>query len=64
MNDFIDFKVGDLKTVIEDVNEDFDLIFQDVGGKTLYNTMFNDYLRLLKTGRRLLVEDVPLPVFI
>ncbi len=63
VKDQIQVKIGDARTIITDMNEEFDLIFQDVGDKTLYDAMFDDYVRLLKPGGILLAEDALFPVF-
>ncbi len=53
----IEVKVGDARTIVSDMNDGFDMIFQDVGNKHLYAEMFEDYDRLLGTGGILLAED-------
>jgi predicted O-methyltransferase YrrM len=57
----IEVRIGDARTIISDMNDEFDLIFQDVGDKTLYAEMLEDYVRLLKTGGVLLAEDTLFP---
>jgi predicted O-methyltransferase YrrM len=57
----IEVKIGDARTIISGMNDEFDLIFQDVGDKNLYSEMFDDYDRLLKKGGILLAEDTLFP---
>ncbi len=59
----IEVRTGDARTIISGMNEEFDLIFQDVGDKRLYHEMLEDYSRLLKPGGLLLAEDTLFPVF-
>lgn len=59
----IEVIIGDARRLVTDFNQDFDLIFQDVGDKTLYAEMIGSYLKLLKQGGVLLAEDVLFPVF-
>ncbi len=59
----IEVRTGDARTIISGMNEEFDLIFQDVGDKSLYHEMLEDYSRLLKPGGLLLAEDTLFPVF-
>jgi predicted O-methyltransferase YrrM len=59
----IEVRIGEARTVISGMNEEFDLIFQDVGDKKLYYEMLEDYSRLLKPGGLLLAEDTLFPVF-
>lgn len=63
VKDQIEVKIGDARTIVADMDEEFDFIFQDVGDKTLYDAMLDDYTRLLKPGGILLAEDALFPVF-
>jgi predicted O-methyltransferase YrrM len=58
----IELIIGEACTVISGMNEEFDLIFQDVGDKKLYGEMLEDYIRVLKPGGLLLAEDTLFPV--
>jgi predicted O-methyltransferase YrrM len=60
--ELIEVKIGDAKEIIPSLKESFDLIFQDVGDKTLYPILLNDLIALLKPGGVLLAEDSLLPV--
>lgn len=57
----VEVKIGDAQTIIANMNDEFDLIFQDVGNKHLYNKLFEDYDRLLRMGGILLAEDTLFP---
>lgn len=57
----IEVKIGDARTIISGVNDEFDLIFQDVGDKNLYADLLEDYVRLLNPGGILLAEDTLFP---
>ena len=59
----IELRIGEALTVTSGMNEEFDLIFQDVGDKKLYGEMLEDYIRLLKPGGLLIAEDTLFPVF-
>jgi predicted O-methyltransferase YrrM len=59
----IEVRIGEARTIISGMNEEFDLIFQDVGDKKLYAEMLEDYIRVLKPGGLLLAEDTLFPVF-
>lgn len=59
----IELRIGEARAVTAAMNEEFDLIFQDVGDKKLYGEMLEDYLRLLKPGGLLVAEDTLFPVF-
>lgn len=59
----IELRIGEARTITSGMNEEFDLIFQDVGDKKLYNEMLEDYIRLLKPGGLLVAEDTLFPVF-
>ena len=61
LDEQIEVKVGDARIVVSDMNDEFDLIFQDVGDKNLYAEMLEDYVRLLKPGGVLLAEDTLFP---
>jgi predicted O-methyltransferase YrrM len=63
VNEQIDIIVGDVREVVANMKERFDLIFQDVGDKSLYAEMIDNYLQLLNTGGLLLAEDVLFPIF-
>jgi predicted O-methyltransferase YrrM len=58
----IEVRIGEARTIISGMNEDFDIIFQDVGDKKLYGEMLEDYIRLLKPGGLLIAEDTLFPV--
>jgi predicted O-methyltransferase YrrM len=58
----IEVKIGDARELLPRMQEQFDLIFQDVGDKKLYPLLFDDCTRLLKTGGLLLAEDTLFPV--
>lgn len=59
----IEVRIGEARTIVSGMNEEFDLIFQDVGDKKLYGEMLEDYIRILKPGGLLLAEDTLFPVF-
>ena len=61
VEDFIELKIGNAEKIIPDMEEKFDLIFQDVD-KRLYPLLFDDCLRILKTGGLLIAEDTLFPV--
>lgn len=61
VEDTIELKIGDAKEIIPNLKDEFDLIFQDVD-KRLYPLLFNDCLRILKTGGLLIAEDTLFPV--
>lgn len=61
VDDVIDLKIGDAKEIIPGLKENFDFIFQDVD-KKLYPLLFDDCLRILKTGGLLIAEDTLFPV--
>ena len=51
-------KIGDANEIIPGMQDNqFDLIFQDVGDKRLYAKLFHHCVRLLKPGGLLLAED-------
>jgi len=58
----IEVKIGDAGEIVPRIQEQFDLIFQDVGDKGLYPLLFDDCIRLLKPGGLLLAEDTLFPV--
>ena len=58
----IEVKIGDAREIVPRIQEQFDLIFQDVGDKELYPLLFDDCVRLLKIGGLLLAEDTLFPV--
>ena len=59
----IEVRIGEARTIISGMNEEFALIFQDVGDKKLYGEMLEDYIRLLTPGGLLIAEDTLFPVF-
>lgn len=63
VNEQIELRIGEARTVASGMSEEFDLIFQDVGDKKLYGDMLEDYIRLLKPGGLLVAEDTLFPVF-
>ncbi|EHI97283.1 Methyltransferase type 11 [Clostridium sp. DL-VIII] len=63
VNEQIEVKIGDARTVLSGLNDTFDIIFQDCGDKTLYLKLFDQYIRLLKSGGLLIAEDTLFPVF-
>ena len=58
----IEVKIGDAHEIVPRIQEQFDLIFQDVGDKGLYPLLFGDCVRLLRPGGLLLAEDTLFPV--
>ncbi len=60
--DIIQVKIGDAREIIPQIQEKFDIIFQDVGNKKLYPILLNDCLRILRPGGLLLAEDTLFPV--
>jgi predicted O-methyltransferase YrrM len=60
--DIIKVKIGDAREIIPQIQEKFDIIFQDVGNKKLYPILLDDCLRILKPGGLLLAEDTLFPV--
>lgn len=61
VDDVIDLRIGDAKEIIPNLNENYDIIFQDVD-KRLYPLLFHDCLRILKPGGLLIAEDTLFPV--
>ncbi len=59
--ELIEVIIGDAKEIIPTLKESFDLIFQDVGDKTLYPVLLNNLVTLLKPGGVFLAEDYLLP---
>ena len=59
--ELIEIIIGDAKEIIPTLKESFDLIFQDVGDKTLYPVLLNNLVTLLKPGGVFLAEDSLLP---
>lgn len=53
----IEVKIRDAFEIVPRIQEEFDLIFQDVGDKRLYPILFDHCVRLLKPGGLLLAED-------
>jgi|AGTN01.3.fsa_nt_gi Predicted O-methyltransferase len=62
VNDIIEVVVGDAREIVPKMQGTFDLIFQDVGDKGLYQVLLDDCIRLLKPGGLLLAEDTLFPV--
>jgi predicted O-methyltransferase YrrM len=60
--ELIEVITGDAQDIIPTLNESYDLIFQDVGDKTLYPVLLNDLITLLRPGGVLLAEDTLFPV--
>ena len=60
--EFIEVIIGDAKEIIPTLNESYDLIFQDVGDKTLYPVLLDNLVTLLKPGGVFLAEDSLFPV--
>ena len=63
VDDLIEVIVGDAQTIVTDMDPGFDLIFQDVGDKSLYPEMIDGCLRLLNIGGLLIAEDVLFPLY-
>lgn len=61
VGDFIELKIGDAEQIIPQMEDKFDLIFQDVD-KRLYPLLLDDCIRLLKKGGLLIAEDTLFPV--
>lgn len=61
VEEYIELKLGDAKKILPGIQEKYDLVFQDVD-KRLYSFLFNDCLRILKTGGILIAEDTLFPV--
>jgi predicted O-methyltransferase YrrM len=59
--ELIEVIIGDAKEIISTFQKRFDLIFQDVGDKTLYHILLNNLVTLLKPGVVFLAEDSLLP---
>jgi predicted O-methyltransferase YrrM len=62
VDDIIEVVVGDAREVVPKMRGPFDLIFQDVGNKGLYQVLLDDCIRLLKPGGLLLAEDTLFPI--
>ncbi len=60
--DTIQVKIGDAEEIIPQIQEKFDIIFQDVGDKKLYPKLLDHCLRILKPGGLLLAEDTLFPI--
>jgi predicted O-methyltransferase YrrM len=58
----IEVVVADAQEYVPSLEGSFDMIFQDVGDKTLYETLFDDCVRLLKPGGLFVIEDTLFPV--
>lgn len=61
VGDFIELKIGDAEQIIPQMEDKFNLIFQDVD-KRLYPLLLDDCIRLLKKGGLLIAEDTLFPV--
>lgn len=59
--EYVDLRIGDAREIIPNLEGEFDLVFQDVD-KRLYPLLFNDCLRLVKTGGLFIAEDTLFPV--
>jgi predicted O-methyltransferase YrrM len=59
----IEVIVGDARAIVNNMDQKFDLIFQDVGDKSLYAEMVNSYSKLLNIGGVLIAEDALFPLF-
>lgn len=57
----IETKLGDARKIVPELEGEFDIIFQDVD-KWLYPELFQDCLRLLKSGGIFVAEDTLFPV--
>ncbi len=57
----IELIIGDAREIIPTLNESYDLIFQDVGDKTLYPVLLDNLVALLKPGGVFLAEDSLFP---
>lgn len=64
VSDQIEVRIGDARDIIPKLTEEYDLIFQDVGDKELYATLFDECIRLLKPGGLLVAEDTLFPVIL
>jgi predicted O-methyltransferase YrrM len=64
VSDQIEVRIGDARDIIPILTEEYDLIFQDVGDKELYATLFDECVRLLKPGGLLVAEDTLFPVIL
>lgn len=61
--EIIEVKIGDAQEIIPMIESDtYDAIFQDVGDKNLYPILFDDCVRVLKSGGLLLAEDTLFPI--
>ena len=60
--DSIELQVGDAKEILPNLQESFDMIFQDVGDKNLYAILFDECVRLLSPGGLLVAEDTLFPI--
>ena len=54
--------MGDAKEILPNLQESFDMIFQDVGDKNLYAILFDECVRLLSPGGLLVAEDTLFPI--
>lgn len=57
----IEVRIGDARTIILDMNESYDLIFQDCGDKSLYEELLVECTRVLRMGGALVAEDTLFP---
>ncbi len=60
--DCIEVIIGDAREIVPTLNDRYDLIFQDVGDKTLYPVLLDTLVALLKPGGVFLAEDSLFPV--
>lgn len=58
----IEVRIGDAEEIVPGLQESFDLMFQDVGDKSLYAVLLDDCTRFLKPGSLLVAEDTLFPV--
>jgi len=61
VDDIIELKQGDARTILPLLDSKYDLIFQDVD-KKLYPELYEDCVRLLKPKGTLIVDDTLFPV--
>ncbi|HMF31001.1 MAG TPA: class I SAM-dependent methyltransferase [Candidatus Lokiarchaeia archaeon] len=58
----IEVRIGNALEIVPNLQETFDFIFQDVGDKGLYATLFDDCVRLLNPGGLFVAEDSLFPL--
>lgn len=61
VSEAVEIIIGDAREIVPNLNQEFDLIFQDVD-KRLYPLLLEDCINLLKTGGVLVAEDTLFPV--